>query len=311
MFWIRARMRVHSAQRLAHWCIYDTHNDIMYITRGCWQRSKSAALCKNIHNTTQRNTQIHSHTHIHTAQCLALSGSDASGGMFYVNGQIEISGGSRPAKGTFTVNSLGSITSITLTDRGDGYTRTPTASNVSIFYHGTRIEQSYTVTDISLDATGSNYIPGAVIITGGTRNAIGSFSVSPGTGAIMPESVILSDNGSGFFLRPTAGNVRFVYSGTFTPQASTVTSVTISGTMATAYTSDATATVTCTAPCTGTGFAATCAVRSGEGPGRYVNAWMHECSYEDVCVFCEVFCVWGCRWFFCVGHLVQTYRYYI
>ncbi|KAJ1487600.1 hypothetical protein T484DRAFT_1786058, partial [Baffinella frigidus] len=184
--------------------------------------------------------------------CVSSSGWGASGGKNYLSGVIKVTDGSSDATGTFSVDSAGTITDVTLSTSGGGFITDPDPASVSIYYNDSLTDQSATVSSVDVESGGTGYVNGLVFITGGSSPATGVLYVVAG----VVQSVRLFDRGAGFDSQVPASAVELLHGSLNTTQTSSITFVTI-----TVY-ADGDATVTCTGSCTGSGFAGTCNTRS-------------------------------------------------
>lgn len=189
--------------------------------------------------------------------CVSSSGWGASGGKNYLSGVIKVTDGSSDATGTFSVDSAGTITDVTLSTSGGGFITDPDPASVSIYYNDSLTDQSATVSSVDVESGGTGYVNGLVFITGGSSPATGVLYVVAG----VVQSVRLFDRGAGFDSQVPASAVELLHGSLNTTQTSSITFVTITGSATTVY-ADGDATVTCTGSCTGSGFAGTCNTRS-------------------------------------------------
>ena len=199
--------------------------------------------------------------------CLASSTSGASGGSNFIAGNIIVNGGTPSASATFTVDDRGSISIVSVNEGGSGYDESVSPDHVDILYSDTNISQILSVTSISIENSGSGYIPGQFRVLGSNTSdfAWGEFDTFAG----QITKVYFHSHGSGYTELINSNRVELLFPAnlreedTLQIQIATVTSVAINGTKTTNYDSDSEMTVTCSAPCTGAGLKAKCSVRSG------------------------------------------------
>jgi hypothetical protein len=203
--------------------------------------------------------------------CLSASTGGVSGGTNFINGNIIVYGGKPSAIGTFTVDSKGSILSVTLSQGGSGYEESVGIKDVDLLYNDTNTSQILTVTSIKIMNGGSGYHSGRFRVLSGNSSdlARGDFVVDS-AGKIS--KLTFSSHGSGYSKHIDASAVEILFATNLENeepavagkvQAGTINAVQISGTKTTNYASDSDMSVTCSAPCTGAGFKAKCSVREG------------------------------------------------
>ena len=107
-----------------------------------------------------------------------------SPGINYVPGDLLISSNVNPGGfdfyGKFSTNVNGSVSGIQIINAGSGYSpNTLSTVLISVVYTGTQQPQDGTVSNLILEATGTNYLPGDIQVIGSQGSGfIASFGVS-------------------------------------------------------------------------------------------------------------------------------------
>ena len=68
---------------------------------------------------------------------------------------MKVTGGSSDATGTFSVDSTGTITDVTLSTTGGGFITDPDPASVSIYYNDSLTSQSETVSSVDVESGGT------------------------------------------------------------------------------------------------------------------------------------------------------------
>ena len=88
--------------------------------------------------------------------------------------------------GKFSTTVNGSVSNINVTSAGAGFSASDLSNAfISLVYAGTQLPQDGTISNMKIDAFGSNYVPGDVMVTGSQGSGfVASFSVSKGNGSL-------------------------------------------------------------------------------------------------------------------------------
>ena len=142
-------------------------------------------------------------------------------GQGYVDGHFNItSNEGANFESYFTVNEAGAIVDISIKAHGRAFTADP--SEYDIYYPGTNVKQTNSITGLSVAAVGSGYVDGDIrLLTSPDAGFLASVAANATSGAIVSVEIL----SHGVNITEPAPVVTICFPGSSTPQESSVTEV--------------------------------------------------------------------------------------